>query len=416
MTPNDLQPVQSDLAGTHSSGFASASHLKILLVAHKFPPFIGGIEMHTFEVGRRMALQGHSVTVLTADPSGTLPRNESVSGMRVLRVRAYPQSADMFFAPDVYGVIGSEHWDIIHIQGFHTLVPPVAMLAALRNKIPFVMTFHSGGHSSPARNLIRGIQCEVLRPLIRGAAQLIAVSQFEAEHFASRLRLDRACILVVPNGAEIATPDTESVPDLEKPLILSIGRLERYKGHHRVIAAFVHVLKTRPTAHLRILGEGPYKAQLSDLVERLALTGRVTIGGIPPADREGMGRIIQSASVITLLSEYEAHPVAALECISLGRRVIANNSTGFKEMQEAGLLRGVDPKASSEEISNVIIEEMDGEPRDIKKVAIGNWDLCADRLLEIYRNILTRGKASTRQPPRSDETLMPFVNENLARR
>jgi len=416
MTPSDLQGMQSDLAGAQSSGFGSASRLKILLVAHKFPPFIGGIEMHTFEVGRRMASEGHSVTVLTADPSGTLPRDESVSGMRVLRVRAYPQSADMFFAPGVYSVIGAEPWDIIHIQGFHTFVPPVAMLAALRQKIPFVMTFHSGGHSSPARNLIRGIQCEVLRPLIRGAAQLIAVSQFEAEHFAARLRLDRTRILVVPNGAEIATPDTEVAPDLERPLILSIGRLERYKGHHRAIAAFVHVLKARPTAHLRVLGEGPYKAQLLNLIEKLGLTGHVTVGGIPPADRKGMGKIIQSASVITLLSEYEAHPVAALECISLGRRVIANNSTGFKEMHEAGLLRGVDPQASSETISKIILEEMDGEARDVRKVAIGNWDLCAGRLLEIYRTILTKGKASTRLTPHLDETLIPLVNDNLARR
>ena len=36
----------------------SAELFNILLIAHKFLPFIGGIEMHTFEVGRRMAARG----------------------------------------------------------------------------------------------------------------------------------------------------------------------------------------------------------------------------------------------------------------------------------------------------------------------------------------------------------------------
>ena len=44
------------------------TRLNILLVSHKFPPFMGGIETHTFEVGKRMAAGGHAVTVLTADP------------------------------------------------------------------------------------------------------------------------------------------------------------------------------------------------------------------------------------------------------------------------------------------------------------------------------------------------------------
>jgi len=416
MSPVDLQGPSNFQESGIARVNAPASNLKILLVAHKFPPFIGGIEMHTFEVGRRMASQGHSVTVLTADPSETLPSEETVSGMRVVRVKAYRQSGDMFFAPAAFNAIVAEHWDIIHIQGFHTLVPPIAMMAALRRKIPFVMTFHSGGHSSSARNLIRGIQCEVLRPFILRAAQLIGVSRFEAEHFASALRLDPKRIIVVPNGAEIEVPESRILPDMERPLILSIGRLERYKGHHRAIAAFAEILKAKPQARLRVLGEGPYKPELQKLVQNLGLTRSVTIGGIPPADRKGMGQLIQSASVIVLLSEYEAHPVAALECISLGRPVIANNSTGFKEMVEAGLLRGVDPQASSEIIGKTILDEIDHEFEEAPKVAIGNWDTCTLKLLDVYRNVLARGTPITRSKPRADDATISLINENLVRR
>ena len=306
--------------------------LKILLVAHRFPPFIGGIEIHTFEVGRRMAARGHSVTVLTGDPTGKLAKEDLVAGMRVLRVAVYPKSSDIFFAPGVYREVVRATWDIIHVQGFHTFVPPIAMLGAVRGSAAFVITFHSGGHSSPVRNFIRGAQRAILRPLIVRANKLIAVSEFEADHFARGLRIRRDRIIVVPNGAEIGTPPDIAPPDRSHPMILSVGRLERYKGHHRVIAAFSELLKKRPGAELRVLGEGPYKPQLLKLVRTLGLEGSVTIGGIPPEQRQQMGGVLSKASVIVLLSDYEAHPVAALEAISVGRPVIASNSTGFAEM------------------------------------------------------------------------------------
>ena len=132
--------------------------LRIIMVAHKFPPFIGGIEMHVQNVGSRMAALGHQVTVITADPDGILPRQEHISGMNVRRVRAYPKKSDIFFAPGVLGSIGADACDIMHIQGYHTLTPPMGMLAAIRRQIPFVMTFHSGGHSSSMRQWVRTLK------------------------------------------------------------------------------------------------------------------------------------------------------------------------------------------------------------------------------------------------------------------
>ena len=229
---------------------------RIALIAHKFPPFMGGIEMHTFEVGRRMAAAGHAVTVLTGDPTGKLAREEPVAGMRVRRIPAYPKSSDIFIAPGFYREIHDANANIFHVQGFHTFVPPIAMLGAIRSSSAFVVTFHSGGHSSPLRNLIRGAQQAALRPLLLRADQLIAVSKFEAEHFAKGLRVPSERITVVPNGAEIETPPAVLPSSKDRPLIVSVGRLERYKGHHRVIEAFAELLKQRPNAQLRILGEG----------------------------------------------------------------------------------------------------------------------------------------------------------------
>jgi glycosyltransferase involved in cell wall biosynthesis len=366
----------------------SGARLKILLVAHKFPPFIGGIEMHTFEVGRRMAVKGHSVTVLTGDPSGKLPRDEIVAGMRVVRVRVYPKSSDIFFSPGVYREVTKSAWDVIHVQGFHTFVPPIAMMGAIRKGAAFVLTFHSGGHSSPLRNIIRGIQRAVLKPLIVRADKLIGVSEFEAAHFARGLGVPSEKIIVVPNGAEIDVASDAAPIDQTNPLILTIGRLERYKGHQRVIAAFEELLKKRPGAELRVLGEGPYKSELVDLVRQKGLQSKVTVGGIPPAERKRMGAMLSKAAVVVLLSDYEAHPVAALEAIAAGRPVIASNTTGFAEMAAKGLLRGIDPNSAPSLVADAIIEEIDRPASSKARIAINNWDDCTSDLIQVYRDVL----------------------------
>jgi len=377
--------------------------LRILQVAHKFPPFMGGIEMHTFEVGRRMAAMGHSVTVLTGDPTGTLAKEEEVSGVQVLRVPVYPKSSDVFFAPAVYGKLLRADVDAVHIQGFHTFVPPLAMLGAIRSSTAFVATFHSGGHSSPLRKFVRGTQMAMLRPLLVRADRLIAVSEFEADHFANGLRVPRGLISVVSNGAEIEAAPEVARPDIDNPVIVSVGRLERYKGHQRVISAFGEVSKLRPNAKLQVIGEGPYKPKLQELARRLGLADRVAIGGIPPERRKQMGTTLASASVIVLLSEYEAHPVAALEAISLGCSVIATNSTGFAEMAKSGLLRGIDPQASPKAIAAAIVEEIDGSPDRKRTIKIANWDDCTRNLLDIYFDVVRarRQTADGRPSPRS---------------
>jgi glycosyltransferase involved in cell wall biosynthesis len=160
-------------------------------------------------------------------------------------------------------------------------VPPIAALAAIRASAPFVMTFLSGGHSSRLRNAIRGAQCATFRPLIARAEKLVAVSDFEANLFSRRLRIPRDHFVIVPNGAELEAPVDVATVDRDAPLIVSVGRLERYKGHHRVIAAFGELVKRRPRARLRVCGEGPYKPQLQRLAERLGLQASVTIGGLP---------------------------------------------------------------------------------------------------------------------------------------
>ena len=91
-------------------------------------------------------------------------------------LRAWPADYDLYFAPALYKWIRHGKWDIVHCQGYHTFVAPVAMAAAIAAHQRFVVTFHSGGHSSMLRRWLRPLQQLLLRPMLKRADRLIGVS------------------------------------------------------------------------------------------------------------------------------------------------------------------------------------------------------------------------------------------------
>jgi glycosyltransferase involved in cell wall biosynthesis len=359
---------------------------KLLFVTPRYFPYSGGIEMHVHELAGRFTREGIEVTILTTDPSQKLPTEEQVNGFQVLRVPAYPANRDYYFAPRIYDAVMQGDWDVMHCQGFHTFVPPVAMLAAKRKGIPYVLSFHSGGHSSGLRNSVRWIQAQMNRPLLAGASKLIAVSQYEARLFQKRLRLPADKFVVIPNGSQL--PRLEKVPDpAENTLILSVGRLEKYKGHQRMIGAMPHILKQIPDAHLRILGTGPYEDDLRRMATELGVAERTEIGGIPPGNREAMAITMSQAALVTLMSDYEAHPLAVMEALSLQRPVLVADTSGLSELAERGFVKAIPVNSSPERIAGAAVKQITS-PMPISRFELPTWETCAASLLSVYEAAL----------------------------
>lgn len=366
--------------------------LRILMVAARYFPFAGGIETHVHEVGRRLAARGHSVSVVTGDPTRRLAPRETVNGIDIIRVPTHPRQRDWCLAPRIATLVAEtpRRWDVVHVQGYHTFSAPLAMIGALRARVPFVLTFHSGGHSSRLRRAIRRPQSALLAPLARRAHGLVGVSQFEADHFSKAMGIARSRFDVVPNGASL--PASRAIGGRATadagPLIVSLGRLERYKGHQRAIAAFAVLRQTVPTARLRILGEGPYEATLRGLVAKLGLNPHVEIGAVPASERAAMATILMEAALVVLLSDYEAHPIAVMEALSLGRRVVTTDTSGFIELAAAGQVRAVPLDATPAATADVFREEIVAGPRAAAATGLPDWDDCSDRLTAIYNRVI----------------------------
>lgn len=369
------------------------------MVAARYFPFMGGIESHIYEVGRRLVARGHRVGVLTADPSGALPARETAEGLEIVRVPTWLPKSDFCLAPGLVAELDAQAWDVVHVQGYHTFSAPFGMAASIWKKLPFVLTFHSGGHSSAMRNRVRGLQHAILSPLARRAKRLIAVSRFEAESFSSQMGIPRDRFTVVPNGASLPAPTIAPNDDENGPLIVSLGRLERYKGHHRVIDAFVELRRKHPTARLRVLGDGPYKEELLRLVRSLGLEESVLVGSIPAKERHAMANLLAAASLVVLFSEYEAHPVAVMEALSLGIPVLTSDTSGFRELTEKGWTRAISIRSTTEELAQALIEGITSKS-GASGISLPSWDDCADQLVAVYRSAL-QSRSVTVEPPRS---------------
>ena len=350
----------------------------------RFTPDVGGVETHVAEVAPRLAGLGFDVTVLTTDRTGKRPSSERVNEVEVVRVAAYPRSRDYYLAPALIREIRRRPADLMHLQGYHTLVAPLAMAAARSRRLPYVVSFHSGGHPSKLRNRARGFQRLLLRPGLARAQRLIAVSRFELELFRRDLRLSASRFTLVRNGSSLPAPRTTRRTGAG--VVVSIGRLERYKGHRRVVEVWGAVLKEVPDARLRIIGGGPDEGPIRALINETGMADRITLESIPGDDRQAIADALGEANLVVLLSDYEAHPVAVMEALAVGTPVLVARTSGLTELVEDGLAAGIESAASNPEVAAAIVAEL-REPRPVA-ASLPTWDDCAAQLRDLYCKIL----------------------------
>ncbi len=361
----------------------SVRSLRVLMVCARYLPDLGGIETHVNEVARRLTiLDEFDVTVLTTDRTRKRASEEVVQGVNVLRVPAWPRERDYYFAPQISSVVGQrDRWDVIHCQGIHTPVPLLAMRAARRANIPYVVTFHTGGHSSKYRNALRSIQWRLAGPLLRNAESLIGVSHFEAKTISEQARLGRRSLSVIRNGGTLPPPPEGTAVVAGR--IVTSGRLEKYKGHHRVIEALPYVMRDIPEAHVIVLGSGSYESELRALASRLDVADRVSIRQVAPADRAAMAGALAEASVVAALSDYEAHPVAVMEALSVGRPVVGYDIAGIGDLVTEGWVWGIRPGSSAATVAQTIVEAISARPL-VDPAQLPTWDDCAKQLMRVY--------------------------------
>ncbi|MEK6276825.1 MAG: glycosyltransferase [Actinomycetota bacterium] len=363
------------------------ARMRILMVTPRSPLRQGGVERHVMEVSRRAVAAGARVEVLCTEPGGPALAAERRDGVLIRSVRSWPAKRDYYLAPRIWREMARKPWDLVHVQSYHTLVAPLAMLRALTLGLPYVVTFHGGGHSSGLRHRLRRAQRRAMRPLLARAERLVAVARFEIDLYGGELGLPPEKFVLIPNGTDLALTDAAGRDRPGEPgLLASIGRLERYKGHHRVIAALPHVLERQPEAKLLVVGTGEYESNLRRQAAELGVEEQVEFTSVPADDPGAMAQLLQRVSLVVLLSDFETHPLVALEAAAAGRRLLVADRGGLAELAEDGLARAISPDETPQVVAGAILEEL-VRPPQTRAPELTSWDACAAALLELYGSL-----------------------------
>ncbi|MBV9338122.1 MAG: glycosyltransferase family 4 protein [Solirubrobacterales bacterium] len=357
----------------------------------RYLPHLGGVERYVATLSRCLVERGVSVTVLATDPLRADPPHERIDGVEIVRVAAYPRSRDYYFSPELYRVVRRGAWDLVHVQSYNTLVAPLAMLAARRAKVPYVLTFHG--------SRLRPFQWTVLRPHLARADRLVALARFEIDLYGDALKVSRERFALIRTGVDL--PRNGSAirsGDPSEPIIASVGRLERSKGHHRLIEALPEVLRKKPDARVWIAGSGPYRDALRQKARELGVARRVEIRAVPADDRTAMADELSRVALVVLFSDAETLPLSVLEALALRRPVLVTRTRGLAELADDGLVRAVPPTSGPREIAAAVVEQLN-HPFQPANVNLPTWEACAAQHHQLYTSLLdgSFGCRDTRQ-------------------
>lgn len=153
----------------------------------------------------------------------------------------------------------------------------------------------------------------------------------------------------------------DSLGIAEKKVIVSVGRLVHRKGQDHLIEAMPEILKSVPSAHLLLVGEGPYREHLEKLVKEHKLATSVTfIGRIQYKDLPMYlcaGDIFAMPSRSRLMGlEVEGLGIVYLEASSCGLPVLAGSSGGAPDAVIQNKTGLVVNGTNNEQIASAAIE------------------------------------------------------------
>lgn len=192
--------------------------------------------------------------------------------------------------------------------------------------------------------------------LDRVARRLPARTVFTCSEFVAGFQRGKqpgANVVAIPMGVDLSRFDTVKLPTPMEarrqlglptcgPIIGIVGRLQRWKGMHTLIAAMPTVLRSHPDAHCLIVG-GPYPAEpdyeneLREQVNHLGIASFATFAGA----QSNVPLWMQAMDVFVHASHQEPFGIVIVEAMALGKAVIAAEPGGPCEIldnAETGLL------------------------------------------------------------------------------
>jgi len=362
-----------------------AMSAKVAQVCLRYYPHIGGVETHIKAISERLVNQGIEIDILTTDAAGKLPRVEIMNNLTIKRFKGWVPNNAYYFSPELEHYLrkNSGNYNIVHAHNYSAFPALHAVLAKKRNKLIF--TPHYNGTSPERIRRLLHIPYGLLwARLLRRVDKIICVSQAAKLLFQANFSVPDEKIVIISNGVEVDAIQAAQSYDVNDKVILYMGRMEKYKNVHHIIEAMPYLSEQYV---LYIVGDGPYKGALVQLMEKLNLRDRVKI--LSGLSNTEVYRWYKTCSVFVTLSSLEAFGITVLEGVAAGKPVVASDIPAFREL--ANRVHGIQLANISciapQELAEIIASSAESNPPK-SDLSDFSWDSIAARISSIYEELL----------------------------
>lgn len=377
-------------------------HMRILVVSHEFPPIGGGGANACYYLTRGFCGKGHEVTVITANYQG-LPEREVIDGVEVIRVsskRAHQEHCSfaemlsylMKAWPVANRMAKQKHYDICQVF-FGIPSGPLGYLLKKKYHIPYVIRF--GGGDIPGFQARFDKVYRLIAPFIRliwkNADQMIANSEGLRKLACSFY--DKKEISIITNGVDTDyyVPQENTGDGVN---LLFASRLIERKGLQFLLPQMRQIIEgCSVDIHLTVVGDGPYRSTLEELVRTEGIGEYVSFEGYQ--NREQIVNYYRNADIFLLPSQKEGMPNVVLEAMACGLPIVMTPCEGSAELvQDNGVV--IDREQFAREIIRICNDKelrlkMGQRSRQMAEERF-SWKYVVEAYLEKYnRELETKG-------------------------
>lgn len=296
--------------------------LKIAIVSDAIYPYNkGGKEKRIYELSTRLANSGHDVHLYSMKWWKGNSNHRIENGVSLHSIsKHYPLysgkrrsiSQAVFFALSCLKLI-KEDFDVIEVDHMpHLVLFSTKIVSLLKGKKLYATWNEVWGRKYWNEYLgkLGNIAYIVEWLSARMPDEIIAVSEHTKNRLINDLKIKKE-IHVVPNGIDLDVIKKVK-PSEEKSDIIFAGRLLSHKNVDLLIKSIKLLKKDYPKIKALIVGDGPEKKKLANLIEKLKLQKNVKLLGFLE-ENNTVYSLFKSSKVFVFPSIREGFGIAALE-------------------------------------------------------------------------------------------------------
>ena len=350
--------------------------MKILTVLTYYRPHTSGLTIYAERLARAFVKRGHEVTVMTTHYDPSLPLEEMMDGVKVIRIPVIARVSKGVIAP-TFGLVATKlvwQHDVVQLHLPQFDAPGVAMRARLFGK-PVVLTYHCDvqlpqGWFNRFVNSVLDFQNDMAGRL---ANHIVTYTQDYADHSPYLSRYASKLTPILP-PVEMPVPAPEAVTAFAekhrtkelKPVIGMVTRFASEKGVEILLDALPIILKKYPNAqvlyagqHQNVMGEQAYFDRLIPKIHEYETSGHWTfLGNLTPVQ---LAALYPNLDVLTepSLNSTEAFGLVQIEAMMNGVPSVPSALPGVRRPVQMHGMGVVSEIGNAQSLATSILEVLD---------------------------------------------------------